>query len=111
MKKREDICLIQNAGGCMITKSLYEGSSTLKWLFREHGVHPVDNGWRAMGDTDDQAYIDVVANHVVVDFNTLAIIEPAVLLVYDYPVGTELEFHHDATGRYFIDTNTGRRIP
>ncbi|MDU7633269.1 MAG: hypothetical protein E7K23_13035 [Lachnospiraceae bacterium] len=37
-------------------------------------------------------------------------IEPAVLTVYDMPVGTDLEFCFDNTGRYFIDTNTGRRI-
>lgn len=47
---------------------------------------------------------------MVVDFNTLANIEPAVLLVYDMPVGTDLEFCHDNTGKYFVDTNTGNRI-
>ncbi|EQI30809.1 hypothetical protein QOO_0393 [Clostridioides difficile Y165] len=47
---------------------------------------------------------------MVVDFNTLANIEPAVLSVYDMPVGTDLEFCFDDTGRYFIDTNTGNRI-
>jgi len=41
---------------------------------------------------------------------TLANIEPAVLAVYDMPVGTDLEFCFDNTGRYFIDTNTGKRI-
>ena len=109
--QKDLIIFIKNAGGCVITRSLFEGESQLKWLFREEGVHRDDNGWRAFGDTDDQAYIDQVENHIVVDFNTLANIEPAVLIVYDYPVGTELEYYHDATGRYFIDSKSGKRIP
>ena len=47
---------------------------------------------------------------MVVDFNTLANIEPAVLFVYDMPVGTDLEFCRDHTGKYFVDVNTGNRI-
>ena len=79
-------------------------------MFREESVNPSDNGWRAIGDNDTQEYIDNPENSMIVDFNTLANIEPAVLLVYDMPVGTELEFFFDDTGRYFIDTNTGKRI-
>lgn len=94
----------------MITKSIYHGTSKLKWLFREESVAPADNGWRAMGDSDTQEYVDDPNNHIIVDFNTLAKIEPAVLLVYDMPVGTDLEFFFDDTGRYFIDTKTGKRI-
>mgnify|MGYP001060824757 FL=1 len=47
---------------------------------------------------------------MIVDFNTLANIEPAVLSIYNMPVGTDLEFFYDNTGRYFIDTKTGKRI-
>lgn len=103
--------MIENAGGCVITRSLLDGTSKLRWLFREQGVNPNDNGWRAIGDSDTQEYIDDPSNSVVVDFDTLAKIEPAVLLVYQFPIGTDLEFHDDETGRYFIDSNTGKRIP
>ena len=37
---------------------------------------------------------------MVVDCNTLANIEPAVLSVYDMPVGADLEFCFDDNGRY-----------
>ena len=103
--------LIENAGGCIITRSLLDGTSKLRWLFREQGVNPNDNGWRAIGDSDTQEYIDDPSNSVVVDFDTLAKMEPAVLVVYQLPIGTDLEFHYDETGRYFIDNNTGKRIP
>ena len=95
-----------NLGGCIITKSLYEGTSKLKWIFREESANPADNGWRALGDTDTEEYINVPANNLVIDFDRLVEIEPAVLAIYDMPVGTDLEY--DAQRRVFIDSNTGK---
>jgi hypothetical protein len=99
-----------NLGGCVVTKSILEGKSTLKWLFREKSVNSVDNGWRALGDNDTQEYIDDSTNSVVVDFDRLVEIEPAVLSVYDMPVGTDLEFVLEGKCKYFIDSKTGNRI-
>lgn len=112
-KKEEEkrpTAFLKNAGGMIVTKSLIEGKSKLKWLFREGGSNPTDNGWRAFGDTDTQEYIDNPENLIIVDFNTLANIEPAVLAIYDLPEGADLEFCYDSTGRYFIDNKTGRII-
>ena len=95
-----------NLGGCIITKSLDDGTSKLKWIFREESVNPVDNGWRALGDTDTEEYINVPENNLVVDFDRLIEIEPAVLAIYDMPVGTDMEF--DAQRKVFIDSNTGK---
>lgn len=108
--KKKRAVFIENAGGVIITKSIYQGTSKLKWFFREESVNPSDNGWRAIGDNDTQEYLNNPENSMVVDFNTLANIEPAVLSVYDMPVGIDLEFCFDDTGRYFVDTNTGNRI-
>lgn len=108
--KKKRAVFIENAGGVIITKSIYQGTSKLKWFFREESVNPSDNGWRAIGDNDTQEYLNNPENSMVVDFNTLANIEPAVLSVYDMPVGTDLELCFDDTGRYFVDTNTGNRI-
>lgn len=101
---------IQHAGGCIVTKSILQGDTVLKWLFREESVHEADNGWRAIGADDTQEYVDNSANHTICDFNTLANIEPAVLNVYEMPVGTELELREDASGKYFLETNTGQEI-
>ena len=95
-----------NLGGCVVTRSLYEGTSKLKWIFREKSVNPADNGWRALGDTDTEEYINIPGNNVVVDFDRLVEIEPAVLAIYDMPVGTDLEF--DSQRRVFTDSNTGK---
>ena len=71
-KKNKQITFIENAGGMIITKSIYEGTSKLKWFFREESVNPSDNGWRAIGDNDTQEYLNNPENSIVVDFNTLA---------------------------------------
>ena len=95
-----------NLGGCIITKSLLEKTSHLKWVFREQSCNSLDNGWRAIGDSDTQEYINVAENNVVVDFDRLVEIEPAVLAIYSLPIGTDLEF--DSDRKTFIDTNTGK---
>lgn len=46
------VCYIENTGRCIVTKSLQDGKSYLKWLFREESVNPDDNGWRAFGAED-----------------------------------------------------------
>lgn len=107
-EKKEFKQYISGAGGSVISKSLLEGESRLKWLFREDSG--LGNGWVALGDTDSEEYINKVENMTVVDFNTLANIEPAVLNVFYMPVGTDLEFRSDESGKYFIDTKTGKEI-
>ena len=107
-KKNEEkeVLKTHNLGGCIVTKSLYEGTSKLKWIFREDSVNPADNGWRALGDTDTEEYINIPDNNLVVDFDRLVEREPAVLAIYDMPVGTDLEF--DQQRKVFIDTKTGK---
>ncbi len=99
---------IKGAGGSIVSKSILSGKSRLKWLFREECEH--GNGWVAFGHTDTQEYVDNAENMSVVDFNTLANIEPAVVNVFFMPVGSDLEFCDDKTGKYFVDTKTGKEI-
>ncbi|MBR4671123.1 MAG: DUF2185 domain-containing protein [Butyrivibrio sp.] len=106
--KRTEQLKTHNLGGCIVTKSLLEGSSKLKWIFREESCNPSDNGWRAIGDSDTQEYIDNPSNSVVVDFDRLVEIEPAVLGIYSLPVGTDLEFIPEK--KSFIDSATGKEI-
>ena len=107
-KQQEMKVYIQGAGGTIVSKSILNGTSRLKWLFRQEGGH--GNGWIAFGDTDTQEYVNDVKNMEIVDFNTLANIEPAVADVFYMPMGSDLEFRSDKTGTYFVDTRTGKEI-
>ena len=99
---------ITGAGGTIVSKSILEGTSKLKWLFRENSEY--GNGWVALGDTDTQEYVDNPDNMTIVDFNTLANIEPAVVNVFYMPVGSDLELCSDPAGNYFLDTRDGKEI-
>ncbi len=99
---------IKGAGGTIVSKSILQGKSKLKWLFRQGEGH--GNGWIAFGDTDTQEYVDNPDNMTVVDFNVLANIEPAVVNVFFMPDGSDLEFRKDETGAYFVNTVTGEEI-
>ena len=100
-KKQEMKVYIQGAGGSIVSKSILNGTSRLKWLFRQESEH--GNGWVAFGDTDTQEYVDDANNMAIVDFNTLANMEPTVVNVFYMPVGSDLEFRSDKTGKYFVD--------
>lgn len=99
---------IRGAGGIIVTKSILDGTSKLKWLFRQEGGP--GNGWVAFGDRDSQEYVNDANNMAIVDFNTLADIEPTVVNVFYMPMGSDLEFCCDKTGKYFVDTRTGKEI-
>lgn len=99
---------IRGAGGTIVTKSILNGTSKLKWLFRQDAGQ--GNGWVAFGDTDSQEYVNDVNNMAIVDFNTLIDIEPAVANVFYMPMGSDLEFRSDKTGKYFVDTRSGKEI-
>lgn len=93
-------------GACIVTKSLLEGTSRLKWMFREN--NGIGTGWVALGDTDTQEYINQAENLTVVDFSSLMEIEPAVRNIFYMPIGADLEFISDE--RYFVNTRTGEEI-
>ncbi|MCR2048807.1 DUF2185 domain-containing protein [Acetatifactor muris] len=107
-ERQETKVYIQGAGGTIVTKSILNGTSKLKWLFRQDSGH--GNGWVAFGDRDSQEYVNDAQNMEIVDFNTLANIEPTVVNVFYMPMGSDLEFRCDKTGKYFVDTRTGKEI-
>lgn len=106
--KKEMKVYIRGAGGTIVTRSILEGTSKLKWLFRQEGGQ--GNGWVAFGDKDSQEYVNDPNNMAIVDFNILANMEPAVVNVFYMPMGSDLEFRSDKTGKYFVDTRTGKEI-
>ncbi|MCI8482904.1 MAG: DUF2185 domain-containing protein [Lachnospiraceae bacterium] len=105
-KQKEIKQYIKETSGTIVSKSILEGTSKLKWLFRQES----GEGWIAFGDCDTQEYVDNPENMAVVDFNVLANIEPAAANVFYLPPGADLEFCSDETGKYFIDTRTGEEF-
>ena len=101
---------VENAGSCIVTKSLLNGESNFRWLFREEPLDNIDTGWLAFGDSDNDDYVNDPKNLSVVDLNTLINIEPTILNVYEMPVGTDLIFIEEDGEKYFINAKTNEQI-
>lgn len=96
--------ILPGMGECIVTKSILNGSSQLKWMVRDEDI------WIAFGDSDSQEYVDDVNNMELVDFSVLTEIEPAAGMIFYLPPGSDLEFCKDASGSYFVDTVTQKVI-
>ena len=107
---KEEKQYIPKAGGSMITRSVLDHQTRIRWVFREESINEVDNGWRVFGESDDEAYINQSQNHAIVDFNTLIDFLPALFNVYDMPVGSELMINYDEAGTHIINTQNGQEI-
>ena len=101
---------VENAGSCIVTKSILNGETKFRWLFREEPLDNIDTGWMAFGDSDNDEYVNDPKNLSVVDLNTLINIEPTILNVYEMPVGTDLIFIEEDGEKYFINTKTNEQI-
>ena len=50
--------------GCIISKSIYEKKTEIRWLYRDEAINEMDSGWRAFGNSKDKDLI-------IVDIDTL----------------------------------------
>lgn len=99
-----------NYGACLVSKNIYDGKGKLKWCVREDSTKDVDNGWRFLSDIDSEEYLANSNNWCILAYESVIEIEPAVLAIYDMPVGTELTLMQEGKRKFFIDTNTGKEI-
>lgn len=100
---------IKNAGGCVVSNNILNNKGELKWCIREKSHHPVDNGWVFLSSVDDDEFLSHVENMTICDFNTVAEIEPAILSIYNMPVGTDIELVREK-GIRFYDVKTGEEV-
>ena len=101
------VTFIENAGGCVVSKNILFGRGKLRWCVREKSINDIDNGWRFFSDIDSEEYLANQDNMSICDFNTVVNIEPAILAIYDLPVGTDIELKQVNGKKVFINSNTG----
>jgi hypothetical protein len=101
---------IKNAGACVASKHILNGTGYLKWAIREESIDPVDNGWRFFSTIDDVEYINNPNNLVICDYNTVAEIEPAIIAIYLFPIGSDLQLVVENGKRYFVDDISGKKV-
>ena len=102
---------IPNAGACLATLNVINRTGVVRWMVRVPSQMPADNGWQIMSHLDTTEYLNDLANWRIVDFNDLCAIEPALIGIWDMPVGSDLQIVRDELGIRIFDTPTGREIP
>ena len=102
---------IPNAGACLATLNVINRTGVVRWMVRLPSQMPADNGWQIMSHLDTTEYLNDPANWRIVDFNDLCAIEPALIGIWDMPVGSDLQIVRDELGIRIFDTPTGREIP
>lgn len=104
------IKFMNNPGGCIVSKRILNGESDLKWMVREKSIDKkTDNGWRFFSVDDDDDYLADPNNLAFCDFNTVANIEPAILGIYLYPVGSDFQLVRDENGKITIYNNKNQK--
>lgn len=102
---------IPNAGACLATLNVINKTGVVRWMVRLPSQMPADNGWQIMSHLDTTEYLNDLSNWRIVDFNDLCAIEPALIGIWDMPVGSDLQIVRDELGIRIFDTPTGREIP
>ena len=102
---------IPNAGACLATLNVINRTGVVRWMVRVPSQMPADNGWQIMSHLDTTEYLNDPANWRIVDFNDLCAIEPALIGIWDMPVGSDLQIVRDELGIRIFDTPTGRKFP
>ena len=98
-----------NMGGSIASRNIIEKKGKIKWCVKEKSVDSLDNGWRFFSEYDTQEYLNDSSNMLVCDWGTLFEIEPAISLIFDLPIGTDLTLIYEGEKKYFVNTLTGEK--
>lgn len=102
---------IPGAGACLVSKNVLSGAGRIKWMVREESRAAADNGWRIFSHIDTTEYLHDANNLVITDFNSVCELEPALIGIWDLPVGSDLQIVDEGDGIQIVDTATGQPVP
>lgn len=97
-------------GASIVSNNILKNKANIKWIFREDSVDELDNGWRFLSEIDTEEYLLRVENMSICDWSTIVEIEPAVLSIFNMPIGTELTMIYEDERVCFLDTSTGQKL-
>ena len=97
-------------GASIVSNNILENKANIKWILRENSINELDNGWRFLSEIDTEDYLSQVENMSICDWSTIVEIEPAVLSIFNMPIGTELTIIYEDERVYFLDSNSGQKL-
>lgn len=102
---------IPKSGACLATKNVMDRRGKVRWMVRVASTGGADNGWQISSHIDTAEYLNDQSNWQIVAFNDVCNIKPALVCIYDFPVGSDLQIVRDERGISIYDTPSGRQIP
>ena len=97
-------------GASIVSNNILKNKANIKWILRENSVNELDNGWRFLSEIDTEEYLSHAENMLICDWSTILEIEPAVLSIFNMPIGTELILIYEGEKKYFIDSSSGQKL-
>ena len=88
-------------GASIVSNNILENKANIKWILRESSVNDLDNGWRFLSEIDTEEYLSDAENMSICDWSTIVDIEPAVLSIFNMPIGTELTMIYEEERVFF----------
>ncbi len=102
---------IPHAGLCLVSRNVLEEVAPVRWMTRGPSMAPADTGWQILSIADTPEFLNTRGNMVIADYNAVCMIEPALIGIWDFPVGTELMLDKSTPRIRVIDVLTQREIP
>ena len=83
--------LINPMGFCMVSNKITVEGEKVGFMYREKPEDKNDSGWRFLSGTETQDYVDDPHTSKIMDVNTVANYDQAIIPYLNMPFGTELE--------------------
>lgn len=97
-------------GASIVSNHILENKANIKWILRENSVNELDNGLRFLSEIDTEEYLSHAENMSICDWGTIVEIEPAVLSIFNMPIGTELTIIYEDERVYFFRNYLSRML-
>jgi hypothetical protein len=83
--------LAEGYGGCIATRLIVDDGYPIRFMYREGPDNEIDSGWRLLSGFESDDYMEDADNHVVIDVNTAANLDPSIIRHLDAPAGSAFE--------------------
>lgn len=97
-------------GGSVVSKNILNKNGNVKWCIKEKPLNHIDNGWRFLSDIDTDEFLEDSSNMVICDWGTIIEIEPAILPIFNMPVGTDITLIEEGKKKFFVYTDNGEKV-
>jgi hypothetical protein len=97
-------------GVATVSNNILNGVGRLKWCVRDNPIGEDDTGWTFLSEIDDDEFCADSGNFSIIPYIKVFKIEPAVLWIFEMPIGTDIQLIIKKGKRDFVDNNTGKII-